>query len=318
MILTWRRRRGSPSTTLYTQTLHTHTPGSAAHLLVSACNTHKPSSSSSSSSVLKLSQTSPSHHSHALDLQHGLLFAHVDRLQVSPLHRIVFLLLNRHLAARALATVAEVPQHSRSRDGQQQQREPRAWGHLTQETLSYPHCITSHLYTEYMLTSSTRVSPSLKVRKRMLSRTQLSRENSGILHLKTQRAEHWRHAAASITQRHKQSLLMRVTWHSLLKHRQKLSVQSVIITGRLSPEQGPQHLQRVCDRLQEDGHPLEADHHVQQVKGQRSGAAQIRAAVYGGRVFSGQLGQFGPVPLACVGSWGEEAVHCMLGNQRST
>ncbi len=78
-------------------------------------------------------------------------------------------------------------------------------------------------------------------------------------------------------------------------------MQSVIITGRLSPEQEAQHLQRVCDRLQEDDHPLKADRHVQQVKGQRSGAAQIRATVYGGHVFSGQLGQFGPVAARLCG-----------------
>ncbi len=44
----------------------------------------------------------------------------------------------------------------------------------------------------------------------MLSRTQLSREHSGILHLKTQRAEHWTHTAETRLEQ-KQSLLMRVT-----------------------------------------------------------------------------------------------------------
>lgn len=75
----------------------------------------------------------------------------------------------------------------------------------------------------------------------------------------------------------------------------------LIIMGCLSPEQVPQHLQRVCDGLQEDGHPLEGDHHVQQVKGQHSGAAQIRGAVCGGRVLSVQLGQFGPVAARLCG-----------------
>lgn len=69
----------------------------------------------------------------------------------------------------------------------------------------------------------------------------------------------------------------------------------MICKGCVSPKQEPQHLQRVCDGLQEDGHPLEADHHVQQVKGQRFGAAQLRGAVYGGRVLGGQLGEFGPI-----------------------
>lgn len=311
MILTWRRWRGSPSTTPYTQTLHTHTPGSAAHLFVSACNTHKPSSSS----VLKLSQTSPSRHSHVFDLQHGLLFAHVDRLQVSPLHRIVFLLPNRHLAAHALAIVAEVPQHSRSGDGQQQQREPRAWGHLTQETLSY--CVISHLYRIHVLYCSLTFTQSEEEDVEQNAAQQGTQrhpppENTKSWTLETQSSIN--NSETRLEQ--KQSLLMRVPvcWS----------------TGRSSQ----------CSRwlLRDVSHPSrERSTSSESVTGSRKMAIRLKQITMFSRSkvsalglhrsellsmenasLAGSWASSARSPLACVGSWGEEAAHCMLGNQRST
>ncbi len=104
----------------------------------------------------------------------------------------------------ALAMVAEVPQHSRSRDGQQQQREPRAWGHLTQETLSY--CVISHLYRIHVLYCLTFTQSEEEDVEQNAAQQGTQRhpppENT--------RAEHWTHAAETRLEQ-KQSLLMRVT-----------------------------------------------------------------------------------------------------------
>ncbi len=163
-----------------------------------------------------------------------------------------------------------VPQHSRSGDGQQQQREPRAWGHLTQR-----HSVTAlyHICTEHVLYCLTFTQSEEEDVEQNTAHQGTQRHPPP----ETQRAEHWRHAAETRLEE-KQSLLMRVT-QSAEAQAEALSAvsdyygMSLTRAGSAAP---PASLWPAPG----DDHSLKADHHIQQVKGQRSGAAQIRATVW--------------------------------------
>ncbi len=210
----------------------------------------------------------------------------------------------------ALATVAEVPQHSRSRDGQQQQREPRAWGHLTQETLSY--CVISHLYRIHVLYCLTFTQSEEEDVEQNAAQQGSQRhpppENTKSWTLETRSRDTFR---AKTKPPHESHTVCWSTDRSSQCSRWLLRDVSHLSRERSTSSESVTGSRKMTIRLKQI--TMLSRSKVSVLGLHRSELLSIEDASLAGSWVSSARS-----PLACVGPWGEESAHCMLGNQRST